>query len=159
MLLIKLVFRIPLTILNRRALTVLTHLIDLRTQKNMTLVLLLKNVIRLNKMMCLNFTWLSTTKSKNSPKSISNSIEKNISSFKFTKIMFFKNCSVIRTFGSLKQKIKKIYKHRAWMILSLRSNTLLVLSPTTGSSNPLKPVSINMVRSLVFNTSSLNSSS
>ena len=159
MLSIKLVFRIPLTILNRRALTVLTRLIDLRTQKNMTPVLLLKNVIRSNRMMCLNFTWLSTTKSKNSPKSISNSIEKNISNFKFTKIMFFKNCSVIRIFGLLKQKTKKIYKHRAWMILSLRSNTLLVLSPTTGSSNPLKPASINMVRSLVFNTSSLNSSS
>lgn len=76
----------------------------------MTPVLLLKNVIRSNKTMCLNFTWLSTIKSKNSPKSISNSIEKNISSFKFTKIMSFKNCSVIRTFGLLKQKIKKTYK-------------------------------------------------
>ena len=159
MLSIKLVFKIPLTISNRRALMVLTHLIDLRTQKNMTPVLLLKNVIRSNKTTCLNFTWLSTIKSKNSPKSISNNIEKNISSFKFTKIMFFKNCSVIRIFGSLKQKIKKIYKHRVWMILSLRNNTLLALLPTTGSSNPLKPASINMVRSLVFNTSSLNSSS
>ena len=159
MLSIKLVFRIPLTISNRRALTVLIHLIDLRTQKNMTPVLLLKNAIRSNKTMCLNFTWLSTIKSKNSPKSISNNIRMNISSFKFTKIMFFKNYSVIRTFGSLKQKIKKIYKHKAWMILSLRNNTLLVLSPTTDSSNQLKLASINMVRSLVFNTSNLNSSS
>jgi hypothetical protein len=158
MLLIKLAFRTPLTVLNPRISTVLTHSIESQTQKNMTLVLLLKNVIKSNRMMCLNFTWLLITRFRNSQKYISNNTKMNTSSFKSTKMLFFKNYSAIRTFGLLKQKIKPIYNPQMQTITNSRNNTSCILSPTILSSNRLRLVSISMVRISVFNTSSLNSS-
>lgn len=154
---IKLVFRTPLTVSNQRASTVLTPSIESQTQKNMTLVSLLKNVIKSNKTMCLNFTWLLIIKSKNSPKFISNNTKMNTSSFKSIKTLFFKNCSVIRIFGLLKQKTKLIYNPEMQITTNLRSNILFILSMIGSSSNRLKPVLTSMVRISVFNTSSLNS--
>ena len=156
--LIKLAFRTPLTVSNQRVSTVLTLSIESQTRKNMTLVLLLKNVIKSNKTMCLNFTWPSIIRSKNSPKFISSNIKMITSSFKSIKTLFFKNCSVIRTYGSLKQKTKPIYNPEMRIIPNSRSNISFILSPMIPSSNRLRLVSISMVRISVFNISSLNSS-
>ena len=121
--LIKLVFRIPLTVSNQRVSMVLTPSIDLQTRKNMTPVLLLRSVIKSNKMMCLNFTWLSIIISRNSPKFTSNNIKMNTSNFKSTKMLFFRNYNVIRTFGSLKRKIKPIYNLQMQITTNSRNNT------------------------------------
>lgn len=157
MLLIKLAFRTLLTVSNRRASTVLTPSIDLQTRKNMTPVLLLKNVIKSNKTMCLNFTWPSIITSRNSRRFTSNNTKMNTSNFKSTKMLFFKNYNVIRISGSLKQKIKPIYDPQMQITTNSRNNILCILLPTIHSSKQLRPVLTNIVKISAFNTSSLNS--
>ena len=157
MLLIKLVFRIPLTVSNQRASTVLTPSIDLQTRKNTIPVLLLKNVIKSNKTMCLNFTWPLIITSRNSQRFTSNNTKMNTSNFKSTKMLFFKNYNVIRTSGSLKQKIKLIYDPQMQITTNSRNNISFILLLTIHSSKRLKLVSTNIVKILVFNTNNSNS--